>query len=676
MTMQVFSRKRQEMVRNVPRDPIDLRDQIYSPNLRPLLPMLSPAAIVIDALKRAEPLYWLPRNQGVEGTCSAQALASLIDLQRMLDCKDAAANVPVSARMLYEMARPREPADGDEGLSLREVIKGFYHHGVCSDELWKYEPGNPGGTLNVRRAKAAREVSLGAYYRLRPSLNDYHAALNEVGPVLVSAATHAGWNVEAVRASAGKIMQSTGDGGGHAFVVVGYDSTGFLVLNSWGTQWGGYLGCKGLGHWSYQDWADNIFDGWVLRLGVSTPGAFDLSIGEQGIFFARKPARVACTPGYEVLGHLIHLDDGEEVKRAPYPYSAKTFDETVRFLSRDRRDNQPTAPVWAPEHDPANRGYRGILLRFGGSLLGLGQTAQQIAREKNAIKQHGLYPLTIAWCNDFVDQTTAVLSSLFTEATKQIDVRSDRLDHLIEDLTHGIGRSFWRDVVSASRKSAAIKGPVDHVLGCLLALDQYSLHIICDGAGVLLFRDLIERWRRDRVASFRLLATRLASLDLITPTIEAKDFADGFAHLISALPSTNRTNAPAVALHIPGSATDGRLTVGMYSKSILDLIEKAFSDRSSGPPPVFIGKSLRKTRIDEIWKNHPSFSKIQINEISIPPRLGELLQQEDLQLKTDLLGQILNRIAPVSDIPARQRGRTRYDVKQQNIFGRTEQEAC
>ncbi|WFU51364.1 C1 family peptidase [Sinorhizobium terangae] len=674
--MQVLSRKRQEMVRNIPRDPIDLRDQIYTPNLRPLLPALSPAGIVLEALKRAEPLYWLPRNQGTEGTCSAQALASLIDLQRMLDCQDAAANVPVSARMLYEMARPREATDGTEGLSLREVIKGFYHHGVCPDDLWKYEPGDPGGTLNVRRAKAAREVSLGAYYRLRPSLNDYHAALNEVGPVLVSAATHAGWNIEAVRASAGKIVQSTGDGGGHAFVVVGYDSTGFLVLNSWGTEWGGYLGCNGLGHWSYQDWADNIFDGWVLRLGVSTPSAFDLSIGEQGIFFARKPARVAGVPGYEVLGHLIHLDDGEEVKRPPYPYCARTFDETVRFLGRDHHDDQPIAPVWAPERDAANRGYRGILLRFGGSLLGLGQTAQQIAREKNAIKQHGLYPLTIAWCNDFVDQTTAVLSGLFTEATKQVDVRSDRLDHLIEDLTHGIGRSFWRDIESASRKSAARKGPVDHVVRCLLPLDQYSLHIICDGAGVLLFRDLIERWRRDREASFHLLTSRLASLDLITPTIDARDFADGFAQLISALSSPNQTRAPAVTLHIPDSATEDRLTVGIYSKSILDLIEKAFSDRASGRPPVFIGKSLRKTGIAEIWKDHPAFSKIQINEVSIPSRLGELLRQEDLQLKTDLIAQILNRIAPVSDIPDRQRGRTRYDVKQQNISGRTEQEAC
>lgn len=662
------------MVRNVPRDPTDLRDQIYLPSLRPLLPAISPAEIVLDALKRAKPLYWLPRNQGVEGTCSAQALASLIDLQRMLNCQKASINLPVSARMLYEMGRLRESAEGNEGLSLREVIKGFYHHGVCCDNLWKYVPGNARGMLDVKRAKAAREVSLGAYYRLRPSLNDYHAALNEVGPILVSAATHPGWNMEAVRANAGKIIQSSGDGGGHAFVVTGYDSTGFLVLNSWGSQWGSFVECKGLGHWSYQDWADNIFDGWVLRLGVSTPGAFNLSIGDQGIFFARRPARVASVPGYEVLGHIIHLDDGKEVSRAPYPYSDRSFDETVRFLSRKNNDRQPVAPLWAPQQEPASRGYRGVMLRFGGSLLGLDQSAHQIAREKNVIAQHGLYPLTIVWCNDFVEQTTAVLSGLFSEATKQIDVRSDRLDRLIEDLTHGIGRSFWRDIESASRKSAARKGPVDHVLERLVRLHQYSLHIICDGAGVLLFRDIIRMWQRQRRELFHSLADRLASIDLITPTIDAKDVDEAFADLISARPSRNPTRAPACALHVPDFETDARLTVGMYSKSMLDLIENAFSNRSNGSPPVFIGKSLSATRIDEIWKDHPNFSKIQINEISIPYRIGELLQQEDLQLKTDLLGQILNRIAPMPEILTGNEG-GRYDIEQQDISGGTEQKA-
>lgn len=646
--MNVMYRNQPDRVRNVPRDPTDLRDQWYTPTLRPLLPIISPAEIVLRALQRAEPLYWLPRDQGAEGTCSAQAAASLIDLQRMLNCQDETSNVPVSARMLYEMARQREQATSD-GISLREVVKGFYHHGVCSDELWKYEPKKPCGALNVKRAKAAREVSLGAYYRLRPSLNDYHAALNEVGPVLVSAATHAGWNIDAVRENHGKIVQSTGDGGGHAFVVVGYDTTGFLVLNSWGSNWGGFLDCKGLGHWSYQDWADNIFDGWVLRLGVSTPGAFNLTIGEQGIFFSRNATRAASVPAHEVLGHLIHLDDGKEVTKAPYPYSYSAFEETVRYLSRDARDDQATAPLWNPQKDPANRGYRGILLRFGGSLLGIEQTAQQVAREKNAIKQHGLYPLTIAWCNDFVEKRTSVLSTLFTEATKQIDERGKRLDSLIEDQTHGIGRSFWRDIELASCKSAATDGPVEHILSRLVQLDQYSLHIICDGAGILLLRDVLQTWKEAKDASLQAVAHRLDSLDLITPTIDARRFDDGFAQLISALPPLNEAEparAP-VALHVPSHATDKRLTVGMYSKSMLDLIENAFSDRSDGGPPTFIGKSLPKTRLRKVWQDHAAFSRIEINQISIPTRLGELLRQEDLQLKTDLLSQILNRIAPI-----------------------------
>lgn len=57
------------------------------------------------------------------------------------------------------------------------------------------------------------------------------------------------------------------------------------------------------------------------------------------------------------------------------------------------------------------------------------------------------------------------------------------------------------------------------------------------------------------------------------------------------------------------------------------------------------------------------------------PAPGELLGRKNLQIKTDLPGEILNRIAPVPDTPDRHRGRTRHDIKQQNIAGGTEQEA-
>lgn len=84
------------------------------------------------------------------------------------------------------------------------------------------------------------------------------------------------------------------DGGAHAFVIVGYNKTGFYVLNSWGRSWGGRFDddgrVPGIAHWSYKDWAESIMDAWILRLGVPTPEAFDYTVGPQTIATIRlKP---------------------------------------------------------------------------------------------------------------------------------------------------------------------------------------------------------------------------------------------------------------------------------------------------------------------------------------------------------------------------------------------------
>ncbi|WP_165447712.1 C1 family peptidase [Rhizobium leguminosarum] len=600
----------------------------------------------MSALKRDKPLEWLPRNQGAEGTCTAHAAAALIDIQRMLDSQTPLDIKPVSARMLYEMAKLQADQPQGEGLSLRDVIKGFYHNGVCADALWPYQPGISYGGLNVRRSKDARRVSLGAYYRLRASLNDYHAALNEVGPILVSAATHSGWNPEPVRQNKGRIIASALPAGGHAFVIVGYDSTGFVVLNSWGGSWGGYLGCKGLGHWAYEDWADNIYDGWVLRLGVSTPSAFTFSVGEQGIYFNRNIPASRSVPAYEVQGHMIHLDDGDPVSSSRYPYDNANIEETCRYLRRDKADPQPIARKWQGTTAAGSvEGYRGVFLKLGGSLLGLNEMASQVSREKRLIKDHGLYPLTIAWCNDFVEQTTVVLSTLFEEATKQTKTRGEELDRLIEEHTHGIGRAFWRDVELASRKATASDGPIHTLVTELVNLPNYTLHIICDGAGVMVMRDLLETVKTLDTPLYSRLIDRVTSIDFMTPLIEAEEFEATFADLLDRQSTGGTVDA---TLHVPSKDTDMRLSVGMYSKSIIDLIERAFCARpGAATRPNFIGKSLVKSRFCDRLQQRDVMSALSISEITIDAAPGEILCQEDLYNRSRILNAILERVAPI-----------------------------
>ena len=104
----------------------------------------------------------------------------------------------------------------------------------------------------------------------------------------------------------------------HAFLIVGYTPKGFLVLNSWGRDWGGWSPGRGaapipgVALWHYGDWADRIIDGWVLRLGAGAADAFEYSIGDMGLGFGADTA-ARSTPIHAILGNFLHLDDGEFV---------------------------------------------------------------------------------------------------------------------------------------------------------------------------------------------------------------------------------------------------------------------------------------------------------------------------------------------------------------------------
>ena len=217
----------------------DIRDRYYEPTLAPL-PAVLPVA---DGLRILD--------QGAAGACTGFALAAVVN--RLLARNTAEMPEPVRGRhvsphMLYANARRYDewPGEQYDGSSLRGALRGFYNSGACREELWR----RPGARTDAADlARDARLTSLGAYYRLRPHLPDYHAAISETGVLYVSAAVHDGWDHPAQ----GRIAPAQG-ANLHAFAVVGYDSEGFWVQNSWGPGWGS----AGLAHWSYKDWDMNI----------------------------------------------------------------------------------------------------------------------------------------------------------------------------------------------------------------------------------------------------------------------------------------------------------------------------------------------------------------------------------------------------------------------------------
>lgn len=572
------------------------------------------------------------------------ALANLIDLQRREQVSTTgqaiASHDIVSADMLYHLAAyhdrspdhlppaalglDRSSPPGQEGVrSLRSAIKALYHHGVCRDipcdapipklpehwqsDCYRVEPPFSSEHLpTVAQARAAREITLGAYYRLDPVLNDYHAALNDAGGVLVSALVHEGW-----RAPFAPSVDEVGDGfrhpsGAHAFVLVGYCDRGFLVLNSWGERWGGAMGLEGVGIWTYPDWAETVMDGWVLRLGVPTSGAFDATLGRQGLSKTMKTIRRGQAPCHQVIGHYLHLDDGFHVEQGPYPSDRKTWS-----LTRERLEEILPRTATAKA---GNRPRKGILLWIAGSFEGIGLAMEAALVRKRNVEARGLYPYHLFWCNSFTPESFDVLTSIADSAYAQVGALGPTLDALIETKLRGVGRAFWRDIKRGARRAAL--GPSDGIdggparasdggpaaeafLGMLDLANRFAceLHVVCEGAGALVLDELLQHLGCRHRSDYEALPERLTTLSLVHPAVDLARARHRIGHLVSSMnerqegsvrtpvrsdwnEARDRSGSPPRArIYLPGPQLEQRISFGAYGGSLLQLVSRSFEDR-------------------------------------------------------------------------------------------------
>ena len=146
--------KQVERKLNVRRDTLDFRDRMFEATLIEV-----PTHIPLAAWRK----WRVPvLDQGEEGACTGFGLATVANylLSRRKVVPD---SEPVSARMLYEMARRYDewPGESYSGSSARGAMKGWHKHGVCREDGWPYQPERQGsqrpdaGPHGGRRAQAA-----------------------------------------------------------------------------------------------------------------------------------------------------------------------------------------------------------------------------------------------------------------------------------------------------------------------------------------------------------------------------------------------------------------------------------------------------------------------------------------------------------------------------------------
>jgi hypothetical protein len=593
--------------RTARQDPVDLRDAYYTPSLQPLRHELFP------------PDKLLILNQHTEGACTGFALSAAIEMfRRRRAASEKAMGIKTkdifdedhcaSPRMLYEMAKLHDEIQepNQSGSTIRGALKGFFHNGVCIQELAPYIPNAEGPwTLELTQARDARNLTLGAYYRLRPAMSDYHAVLNECGAIIASAVVHDGWLANNLRGGAkppeepGVIKFTPSFAGRHAFVIVGYDAKGFIIQNSWGEAWGGFKGRPGLAHWCYDDWAENIMDAWVLQVGVSTPSAFHLThtLVRPNFVGAQAAPVVSQIRRQDVIGHLIHLDDGKLVKTGRYATPISSLRATALYLAAkgngaiaapNNELTDPSASLLAPEK------FRHILFFAHGSLSGPEVGARRVSTMKEVFKRNGIYPVHLMWETGLTDTVFDALKAVYARAVERVGKQAEELDRSIENMARGLGTKVWR-AIKADAQHAFAKATSDgyaafrEVINAndLLRSDgevaiinrdraregkpplpPYKIHFAGHSAGSILVGECLKQWAAQEGA-----AARAENCFLLAPACTLDFYETHFQPLIEG------DNIGKIVQYSLDDNLEEADSLDVYGKSMLNLVSYAFEER-------------------------------------------------------------------------------------------------
>jgi len=404
-------------IKNAQPDMPDVRDRMYEP------------ALVALAAELAPPQNLHVLDQGYEGACTGFGLAAVINRLNQMGGSD----LKVSPRMLYEMAKRNDewPGEDYDGSSIRGAIRGWKNMGVCSEEQWPYRAENK-GALTIAMAKDARNNTIGAYYRLRPLISDFHAALNEAQVLLVSAKVHRGWD----RPKNGIIQYDKKPDGGHAFAIVGYNNKGFWVQNSWGLSWGK----QGLALWSYEDWVQNVMDAWVVRLALPTPQIFGVQpqMSVASIGGADLEGRAA-PPRSKIAGHFVHIDDGQFKTSGNYWSTPNDIDQTAALVA-------------------GSTDYDHLLVYAHGGLNSPDDSATRIDAMKEGFKRNRIYPFHVMYDTGLAEEVKDLIFRKGKVSQERVGGFSDWTDRFLEGLLRAPGTLLWEEMKADANDAFMPKG--------------------------------------------------------------------------------------------------------------------------------------------------------------------------------------------------------------------------
>lgn len=601
-------------------DRIDLRDRPYRPPLKSIEPVYPPPEVLMQAVA----LYLqhdMILDQGEEGACTGFGLSAVINSllwrRKVLRIgagdgisirENASPPEKVSPRMLYHLARFYDEWPGEDysGSSCRGALKAWFKHGVCSDELWPYRhPKTKRAQFIAPQAGWKEDAAgrqLGVYYRIeKDSIRDMQAAIQEVGGVYCSAKVHDGWSVpklprkKALRhADLPVIRWNSGINmrGGHAFALVGYSPQGFVIQNSWGTEWG----LSGFAILTYEDWLANSSDAWVAVMGApimpSAPGyfvsgemyetIFDHEVGQVASISRPRASKQSHKRRWTLeetyLQTVVMANDGKVVNRLVEQEDGQA---AVRHVVIDR----------AMEFFSKQSGAPKIALYAHGGLNDESASLERIRKLGPCFLDNGIYPVFFTWKTGLLESLYSILGDtakrLFPHSRGLRDILNsaneyfeDALDRTIEVAAENLGiKAIWSQM-KQNAEAASTRQNLDRgVFLTTLALAELKqkmpnleIHLVGHSAGAILLGHMLDDFPRNQL--------KVKSCTLYAPACSI-DFA--VRHYQKAIERNKILLFENMHIDLLDDKREKDDTVGPYRKSLLYLVSRALESSHKTP---------------------------------------------------------------------------------------------
>jgi len=202
------------------------------------------------------------------GSCVGHAIAGAYEL--MLKRNYPGEYQELSSLYVYYNARINERlTELDAGATIRAGLKSVKDYGICTEEIWPYDPTKFDVRPSVEAYEDGRRRTLENYRRLY-TITEVEQALNNNRPVVIGMNVYTSFfdlndKDFTAKLPTNRVTEYYGE---HAVYLVGYDQTKkeFLAKNSFGSEWG----LNGYFFMPYDYVKAEVFESWVFDIVLRT----------------------------------------------------------------------------------------------------------------------------------------------------------------------------------------------------------------------------------------------------------------------------------------------------------------------------------------------------------------------------------------------------------------------